>query len=409
MDKNFYVVKKGFKPDIYDNWEDCQKQIKGFSNSEYCKFKNREDAEKFLNSDTISSINHKSIITSNNDATAYITSSYINTDKEGAYGSLILHNNNKEILQEKLENDINCGTDLEIIAAQKTIQFCIDNNIKNLTLFYKSDIVAKLANGDIKAKSEINKAYVSFCYKVKQKLSIEFKKSTHAENNYIKEINQTVKNTLKKTNIKENKNSVTVDGIKNKDLINIFEIMKENLPDLSIENDSTKCDKILYRLVLNENKKQKLTVTEYQRKNKILIQGSMNDIFAVLITYINELLEPDKVHDFLDGVTKSNTNKTTLENNLNSLLPNIALIELEKLHNTLMQAVYNLNLKDDFYECSFLTFPALRGMEGFLRYILSKNGISVGDKRKFSMFKKMKILVVIDLNGNISNLNIPKN
>ncbi len=30
--------------------------------------------------------------------------------------------------------------------------------------------------------------------------------------------------------------------------------MKENLPDLSIENDSTKCDKILYRLVLNENK-----------------------------------------------------------------------------------------------------------------------------------------------------------
>ncbi len=71
----------------------------------------------------------------------------------------------------------------------------------------------------------------------------------------------------------------------------------------------------------------------------------MNDIFAVLITYINELLEPDKVHDFLDGVTKSNTNKTTLENNLNSLLPNIALIELEKLHNTLMQAVYNLNLK----------------------------------------------------------------
>lgn len=314
MNEIFYAVKKGFKPDIYDNWEDCQKQIKGFSCSEYRKFKNREDAEKYLNSPSVSPINHKSIITSNTEATAYIASSYNNATKEGAYVSLILHNNcSEEILKEKLKNDINCGTDLEIIAAQKTMQFCIDNNIKNLTLFYKSDIVAKLANGDVKAKSEINKAYLSFYYKVTHELSIEFKKSTHAENKYLKIINQEVKNTLKKTSMKEYKNSVTVDGIKNKDLINIFEIMKEILPNLSID-DYTECDKILYRLVLNENKKQKLTITEYQGKNKILIQGSMNDIFTVLITYINELLEPDRVHEFLDGVTYDAQKYKTLIN-----------------------------------------------------------------------------------------------
>jgi len=33
MKKNYYVVWNGKKPGIYDNWEDCQSQVKGFPNA----------------------------------------------------------------------------------------------------------------------------------------------------------------------------------------------------------------------------------------------------------------------------------------------------------------------------------------------------------------------------------------
>ena len=44
----FYAVKKGHAPDIYSNWEDCQKQIDGFSGAEFKKFKTMEEATVFI-------------------------------------------------------------------------------------------------------------------------------------------------------------------------------------------------------------------------------------------------------------------------------------------------------------------------------------------------------------------------
>ena len=44
----FYAVKKGHEPDIYNSWEDCQKQIAGYSGSEFKKFKTMEAATAFM-------------------------------------------------------------------------------------------------------------------------------------------------------------------------------------------------------------------------------------------------------------------------------------------------------------------------------------------------------------------------
>lgn len=44
----FYAVKKGHRPEIYDSWEDCQKQIDGFSGAEFKKFKTMEEATEFI-------------------------------------------------------------------------------------------------------------------------------------------------------------------------------------------------------------------------------------------------------------------------------------------------------------------------------------------------------------------------
>lgn len=47
---NYYVVWEGIKPGIYKNWNDCQKQIKGFPAAKYKGFKRYENAiEAFKN------------------------------------------------------------------------------------------------------------------------------------------------------------------------------------------------------------------------------------------------------------------------------------------------------------------------------------------------------------------------
>ena len=53
MSKNnksqYYAVKKGHRPDVYVSWEDCKKQIDGFSGAVYKKFEKKEDADSFIN------------------------------------------------------------------------------------------------------------------------------------------------------------------------------------------------------------------------------------------------------------------------------------------------------------------------------------------------------------------------
>lgn len=49
----FYAVKKGKIKDIFDSWELCQQQVKGFKNAQYKKFKTKQEAIDYMNDDTI--------------------------------------------------------------------------------------------------------------------------------------------------------------------------------------------------------------------------------------------------------------------------------------------------------------------------------------------------------------------
>lgn len=47
----FYVVWQGYTPGVYDNWNDCAEQVKGFPNARYKAFNDRETAELALQDD----------------------------------------------------------------------------------------------------------------------------------------------------------------------------------------------------------------------------------------------------------------------------------------------------------------------------------------------------------------------
>lgn len=44
--KKFYVVWDGVKPGIYDSWDECQQNIKGYPNAKYKSFPTRQAAEE---------------------------------------------------------------------------------------------------------------------------------------------------------------------------------------------------------------------------------------------------------------------------------------------------------------------------------------------------------------------------
>ena len=44
----YYVVHKGRKPGIYNNWNECKKQVDGFEDPVFKKFDNQKEAQLFL-------------------------------------------------------------------------------------------------------------------------------------------------------------------------------------------------------------------------------------------------------------------------------------------------------------------------------------------------------------------------
>lgn len=53
MSNKYYAVKVGNKPGIYTNYNDCLNQVKGVSGAVYKSFKNRKDAEDFINNQQV--------------------------------------------------------------------------------------------------------------------------------------------------------------------------------------------------------------------------------------------------------------------------------------------------------------------------------------------------------------------
>lgn len=56
----FYAVRKGRKTGIYSTWSECEAQVKGFPQAEYKSFRQRVDAESYLQGNEVSNLKKKS-------------------------------------------------------------------------------------------------------------------------------------------------------------------------------------------------------------------------------------------------------------------------------------------------------------------------------------------------------------
>lgn len=180
--KKYYAVRKGVTPGIYETWDDCRKQVIGFSGAEYKGFSTLADAKNYMNSmqqispDTVS------------EAVAYVDGSFLKEAAMFSFGAVLFYNGDekhfsKAFADPELVSMRNVAG--EIRGAQFIMQYCIDNNIKSIDLYYDYEGIEKWCTGAWKANKSGTQLYHQFYMKICDKLQVNFiKVKAHSSDVY---------------------------------------------------------------------------------------------------------------------------------------------------------------------------------------------------------------------------------
>lgn len=162
--KVYYVVRRGRKPGIYRTYEECEKQVSGFSHQEYKKFSSREAAEEYMQE-------------KENKAWAFVLGDY-NSDT-GVYGyGGFLCDGERDYPLSGCANDpdirtmrADAGKLLGIMAAVRKAE---ELGIQELTIRYDLTGIEKWATGEWKAGRPGTKAYAEFMNSDERRVRLNF-------------------------------------------------------------------------------------------------------------------------------------------------------------------------------------------------------------------------------------------
>lgn len=174
MGKKFYAVKVGKIPGVYETWADCQKQINRFSGAIYKGFATQEEAMAFIGEGE-----NKQGKREDTQAIAYVDGSYDSITNAFSYGVVFSYHGQELHFSKKfIDNDLAEMNNVagEIKGAEAAMQYCLDNNIPDVTIYHDYEGIAKWCNGEWKAKKAGTLAYANFYKDVCSKVRIKFVK-----------------------------------------------------------------------------------------------------------------------------------------------------------------------------------------------------------------------------------------
>ena len=140
MAGKFYAVRKGTVTGIFRTWEECKKNVHGYSGAEYKSFKTLEEAEAYMKGGAVTEEVTDTV-------PIYVDGSYNKVTKEFSYG--------------------------------------MENHIPAITIYHDYEGIAKWCLGDWKTNKEGTKAYKAFYEEASKEVSIRFQKVTgHSGDHY---------------------------------------------------------------------------------------------------------------------------------------------------------------------------------------------------------------------------------
>ena len=186
--KKFYAVRKGLRTGIYENWQECQAVIDGYSNAEYKSFSTREEAEQYMgvncciNEGEMPAVSETKVI-------AYVDGSYEDKLKKYSFGCIILTPSG-EIIKESGNGNNPASLAIrnvagEMLGAMYAVKWAMINGYREIELRYDYAGIEKWVQGEWKAKNELAQNYAAAMNEWKKNIHISFLKiAAHSNNKY---------------------------------------------------------------------------------------------------------------------------------------------------------------------------------------------------------------------------------
>lgn len=385
--KKFYAVRKGIVPGIYETWGECQQNVNGFPGAIYKAFSTKEEADEFIGETKESFVENCGDIArvySESEAIAYVDGSYDDSKKQYAYGAVIFYDGGQQQFAEKFSSESMAemrNVAGEIEGSKRVMNFCVENKIKSIDIIYDYEGIEKWCTGAWKPNKEGTKEYKKFYNQVKEVVHVNFVKiKAHSGNKYNDLADSLAKSALgigDSKNVCVHDNGISANKVKYDDLKSIIDLLNEDFEDLECSNETDIPYGIQFEMQINKPTNQKLTISYYKSKNKLLIQGKKEDLFNRLSLYIVELLEVDDIPGFLNTVHNLKVDKDLVQIEFSQHFPNSYNLIPEEMKKYLHQAVYNLHIMGNIYVANFLVEPAIRPLEAILKIALQENDIPV--------------------------------
>lgn len=168
---NYYAVRVGKNPGIYNTWDDCKAQVHGFKGASYKKFANLEDAKNFISQEEKQEV--KAAL--DDELIVYVDGSYRNSDKSHSYGVYMYGKGGEYSFSKRFfKNSEMRNVSGEIKGAMRAMEEAIKLGIRKIYLHYDYEGIRSWALGYWKTNKDDTKAYKKFYDDVKDKLEVEF-------------------------------------------------------------------------------------------------------------------------------------------------------------------------------------------------------------------------------------------
>lgn len=190
MAGKFYAVKKGLTPGIYRTWDECKRQVDGFSGAVYKSFRTEREALEYIgeNTDGTVPVSKDGTDVSGEAVTAYVDGSYNVATGEYSYGMIIITRDGELRFNKKMNDPelaLMRNVAGEIKGAEAAMQYAIDNGYKSIAIYYDYQGIEKWCTGEWKTNRSGTTAYKNYYDSVKNKLGISFNKvASHSNNKY---------------------------------------------------------------------------------------------------------------------------------------------------------------------------------------------------------------------------------
>lgn len=394
--KNYYAVKVGRKPGIYQTWSDAEEQIKGFQNALYKGFSTLSEAETYMQSNYSVGDNSVNDVDSLNakikeeiegiedyQAIAFVDGSYDSKNEIAGFGVIVF---TKEIGKESFYRSFKAeykpevaqerNIFAEIQGAQDAISYAIKLGKNEIKIYYDYQGIGAWATGEWKAKSTCATEYVKFINKAKLQIKLLFQKiSAHTGIEFNEEADKLAKNSLLAEGFKSYQDgSVVFIGYSVEkwysliDKINSENLETEQKHPITIEIKSQSDKKTI--LLVCDYDSNSLTVSCY-RGGKSYVQGRQTVLFQRVLSFaIDELPSSGAVVETLNRYHALNITEEETETQFRNFVPGFDYAEDRTIYQVLLSAAYNTLFSGYMPDYTCLVTPIFRAFEYYLHKTL---------------------------------------